>query len=400
MNYELLIITGEDSGDLYGGNLGREIKRLSPDIKISGVGGRHMRSASVDIFCDVSDISVVGLSEVIKKLGLIRRLYKQVVKRLDSGNVKGVVLIDYPGFNLKIAEAAKERGIPVFYYISPQVWAWRKRRVKTIKKYVDKMMVILPFEKEFYQREGVDVEFVGHPLLEVIDASFNKKEICKGLGIDDKQLIIGILPGSRKKEIAYMLPEILKASSLIKEKYPSVQFLLPLSQSIEEDYLKDFINSTSPFPSLQRRGLRGGHSEYSYIKIVKGRNYDVMKVSDLLITKSGTSTLEAAIIGTPMIIVYKSSFFSYYLAKALVNVTYAGLPNLLAGKEVVPELLQYNKNAKNIAEKAIYFLEKKNRLKQMKEELKNIRYSLGEQGASKRTAEIIVNFIKTGQKLN
>ena len=383
MNYELLIITGEDSGDLYGGNLGREIKKLSPDIKISGVGGKYMRSAGVDMFCDVFDISVVGFWEVIEKLGLIRRLYKQVVERLDSGNVKGVVLIDYPGFNLKIAEAAKERGIPVFYYISPQVWAWRKGRVKTIKRYVDKMMVILPFEKEFYQKEGVEVEFVGHPLFEVINPALNKEGICKELGIDSKQLILGILPGSRKKEIAYILPEILKASSLIKEKYPSVQFLLPLSQSIEEDYLKNFITS-----------------EYSHINVVKGKNYDVMKVSDLLITKSGTSTLEAAIIGTPMIIVYKSSFFSYYLAKALVNVTYAGLPNLLAGKEVVPELLQYNMNAKNIAEKAIYFLEKKDRLKQMKEELKNIRYSLGEQGASKRTAEIIVNFIKTGQKLN
>ena len=377
MNHELLIITGEDSGDLYGGNLAREIKKLSPDINISGVGGKQMRSAGVDIFCDVSDISVVGFWEVIEKLGLIRRLYKQIIEKFDSGNVKGVVLIDYPGFNLKIAKAAKERGIPVFYYISPQVWAWRKRRVKTIKKYVDKMMVILPFEKEFYQREGVDVEFVGHPLLEVIDVSFNKKEICQDLGVDDKKLIIGILPGSRKKEIAYMLPEILKASSLIKEKYPSVQFLLPLSQSIEEDYLKNFITS-----------------DYSYIKIVKGKNYDVMKVSDLLITKSGTSTLEAAIIGTPMIIVYKTSITSYYLAKALVNVTYAGLPNLLAGKEAAPELLQHKMNAKNIAEKTIYFLEKKDGLEQMREEFKNIKYSLGEQGASKRTASIIINHLK------
>ena len=383
MNHELLIITGEDSGDLYGGNLAREIKKLSPDINISGVGGKQMRSAGVDIFCDVSEISVVGFWEVIEKLGLIRRLYKQIIEKFDSGNVKGVVLIDYPGFNLKIAKAAKERGIPVFYYISPQVWAWRKSRVKTIKKYVDKMMVILPFEKEFYQREGVDVEFVGHPLLEVIASnseaisSSNKKEICQDLGVDDKKLIIGILPGSRKKEIAYMLPEILKASSLIKGKYPSVQFLLPLSQSIEEDYLKNFITS-----------------DYSYIKIVKGKNYDVMKVSDLLITKSGTSTLEAAIIGTPMIIVYKTSITSYYLAKALVNVTYAGLPNLLAGKEAAPELLQHKMNAKNIAEKTIYFLEKKDGLEQMREEFKNIKYSLGEQGASKRTASIIINHLK------
>ena len=383
MNHELLIITGEDSGALYGGNLAREIKKLSPDINISGVGGKQMRSAGVDIFCDVSEISVVGFWEVIEKLGLIRRLYKQIIEKFDSGNVKGVVLIDYPGFNLKIAKAAKERGIPVFYYISPQVWAWRKRRVKTIKKYVDKMMVILPFEKEFYQREGVDVEFVGHPLLEVIASnseaisSSNKKEICQDLGVDDKKLIIGILPGSRKKEIAYMLPEILKASSLIKGKYPSVQFLLPLSQSIEEDYLKNFITS-----------------DYSYIKIVKGKNYDVMKVSDLLITKSGTSTLEAAIIGTPMIIVYKTSITSYYLAKALVNVTYAGLPNLLAGKEAAPELLQHKMNAKNIAEKTIYFLEKKDGLEQMREEFKNIKYSLGEQGASKRTASIIINHLK------
>ena len=383
MNHELLIITGEDSGDLYGGNLAREIKKLSPDINISGVGGKQMRSAGVDIFCDVSEISVVGFWEVIEKLGLIRRLYKQIIEKFDSGNVKGVVLIDYPGFNLKIAKAAKERGIPVFYYISPQVWAWRKSRVKTIKKYVDKMMVILPFEKEFYQREGVDVEFVGHPLLEVIASnseaisSSNKKEIYKEFGIDDRQIIIGILPGSRKKEIAYMLPEILKASSLIKGKYPSVQFLLPLSQSIEEDYLKNFITS-----------------DYSYIKIVKGKNYDVMKVSDLLITKSGTSTLEAAIIGTPMIIVYKTSITSYYLAKVLVNVTYAGLPNLLAGKEAAPELLQHKMNAKNIAEKTIYFLEKKDGLEQMREEFKNIRYSLGEQGASKRTASIIINHLK------
>jgi len=399
MNHELLIITGEDSGDLYGGNLAREIKKLSPDINISGVGGRQMRSAGVDIFCDVSDISVVGFWEVIEKLGLIRRLYKQVVERLDSGNVKGIVLIDYPGFNLKIAEAAKKRGIPVFYYISPQVWAWRKRRVKTIKKYVDKMMVILPFEKEFYQREGVDVEFVGHPLLEVIASnseaisSSNKKEICQDLGVDDKKLIIGILPGSRKKEIAYMLPEILKASSLIKEKYPSVQFLLPLAQSVEEDYLKDFITNAC-------HSERSEESLHSYIKLVKGKNYDVMKVSDLLITKSGTSTLEAAIIGTPMIIVYKTSITSYYLAKALVNVTYAGLPNLLAGKEVAPELLQHKMNAKSIAEKATYFLQKKDRLEQMKEELKNIKYSLGEQGASKRTAKVIIDYIKTGQKLN
>ncbi len=389
MKHELLIITGEDSGDLYGGNLAKEIQRLYPHIKISGVGGKQMRSAGVDIFCDVSDISVVGFSEVIEKLGLIRRLYNQVVERLDSGNVKGVVLIDYPGFNLKVAKAAKERGIPVFYYISPQVWAWKKGRVKTIKKYVDKMMVILPFEKEFYQREGVGVEFVGHPLLEVMASnseailSSNKKEICQDLGVDDKKLIIGILPGSRKKEIAYMLPEILKASKIIKEKYPSAQFLLPLSQSIEEDYLKNFITSN-----------------YSYIKVVKGKNYDVMKVSDLLITKSGTSTLEAAIIGTPMIIVYKTSIISYYLAKAFVNVSYAGLPNLLAGREVAPELLQYNMNAKSIAEKAAYFLQKKDRLEQMKEELKNIKYSLGEQGASKRTAKIIIDYIKAGQKLN
>ena len=399
MNHELLIITGEDSGDLYGGNLAREIKKLSPDINISGVGGKQMRSAGVDIFCDVSDISVVGFWEVIEKLGLIRRLYKQIIEKFDSGNVKGVVLIDYPGFNLKIAKAAKERGIPVFYYISPQVWAWRKSRVKTIKKYVDKMMVILPFEKEFYQREGVDVEFVGHPLLEVIASnseaisSSNKKEICQDLGVDDKKLIIGILPGSRKKEIAYMLPEILKASSLIKEKYPSVQFLLPLAQSVEEDYLKDFITNAC-------HSERSEESLHSYIKLVKGKNYDVMKVSDLLITKSGTSTLEAAIIGTPMIIVYKTSITSYYLAKALVNVTYAGLPNLLAGKEVAPELLQHKMNAKSIAEKATYFLQKKDRLEQMKEELKNIKYSLGEQGASKRTAKVIIDYIKTGQKLN
>jgi lipid-A-disaccharide synthase len=377
MSYELLIITGEDSGDLYGGNLAREIKKLSPDIKISGVGGKHMRSAGVDIFCDVSDISVVGFWEVIEKLGLIRRLYSQIVEKLDKGNIKGVVLIDYPGFNLKIAAAAKKRGIPVFYYISPQVWAWKKGRVKTIKRCVDKMMVILPFEKEFYQREGVDVEFVGHPLLEVIPSFLNKSEICRDLGIDSNQLIIGILPGSRKKEIDYMLPTILEASKYIKEKYTSAQFLLPVAESIQENYLKRQIPS-----------------EYSYIKSVWGKNFDVMKASDLLITKSGTSTLEAAIIGTPMIIVYKTSAFSIYLAKFLVHVRFAGLPNLLAGKEIVPELLQSKANAKDIAEKAIYYLENRDELYKMREELKTVKSLLGEAGASKKTAGIIVDHLK------
>lgn len=388
MSYELLIITGEDSGDLYGGNLAREIKKLSPDIKISGVGSKQMRSAGVDIFCDVSDISVVGFWEVLEKLGSLRRLYRQIIEKFDSGDIKGVVLIDYPGFNLKVAKEAKERGIPIFYYISPQVWAWRKGRVKTIKKYVDKIMVILPFEKEFYQREGIDVEFVGHPLLEVIVtpdriiqgeaiSSSNKERTCRELGIDDKKLIIGILPGSRKKEIAYILPPILKASSLIKEKYPSTQFLLPLSSSVDENYLKDFITS-----------------EYSYIKHYRGKNYDVMKVSDLLITKSGTSTLEAAIIGTPMIIIYKSSLISFYLAKFFVNVSYAGLPNLLVGREIAPELIQFGANPGNIAAKAMYFLKDQNRLNQMKEELKKVKHSLGEPGASKKVAWIIIEYLK------
>ncbi len=376
MNHELLIITGEDSGDLYGGNLAKEIHKLSPDMKISGVGGRNMRSAGVDIFCDVADISVVGFWEVIEKLGLIRRLYRQVIEKLDKGNIKGVVLIDYPGFNLKIAKAAKERGIPVFYYISPQVWAWKKGRVKTIKKCVDKMIVILPFEKEFYRREGIDVEFVGHPLLEVINPSLDKSKICRELGIDSNQLIIGILPGSRKKEIAYMLPAILEASKHIKGKYPSARFLLPLSPSI----------SVGQGFSLA--------SEYSYIKIIKGGNYDVMKASDLLITKSGTSTLEAAIIGTPMIIVYKTSALSFYLAKFLVHVQFAGLPNLLAGKEIIPELLQSKANAKDIVKKALYYLENRDELDKMREDLKKIRYSLGGPGASKKAAGIIIGHIK------
>jgi lipid-A-disaccharide synthase len=287
-----------------------------------------------------------------------------------------------------VARTAKKRGIPVFYYVSPQVWAWRKGRMKTIKRYVDKMMVILPFEKEFYKREGVDVEFVGHPLLEVIPPllqGVGREEICRELGVDDRELIIGILPGSRKREIAYMLPTLLEASSIIRERYPSAQFLLPLSQSIEEDYLKNFITS-----------------EYSYINVVKGKNYDVMKVSDLLITKSGTSTLEAAIIGIPMIIIYKSSMISYYLAKSLVNVSYAGLPNLLAGKEVAPELLQFKAKAKNIAEKVLSLLEEKscnekginNGLSQMRDELKHIKYSLGEPGASRRAATTIIEYLK------
>lgn len=371
----LVIIAGEDSGDIYGGMLAKDILALNPDINIVGIGGKRMREAGVELICDVKDTAVVGAVEIMDKLFFLYRIYRQVVSIFKSGSVAGVVLIDYPEFNLPLARHAFNNNVPVFYYISPQIWAWRKGRVRKIRKYIKRMMVILPFEKGFYEGEGVEVDFVGHPMVDIVKPTADPESLKRELDIVGASPIVSILPGSRKKEVRALLPELVKVVRELKGRYPEAKFLIPLSPSIDELFVAQFFSG----------------EDSHHIKILKGRNYDVMSLADLLITKSGTSTLEAAIIGVPMVIIYKTSFFSMLLAKLLVQVSFAGLPNLLAGKEIVPELIQGNMRSNLIIKEAISILDDPRRRDVMRHELGQVRDALGGGGASLRAAKIVVH---------
>lgn len=375
-----MIIAGEVSGDLHGANLVRALKKLRPGIRFSAVGGKKMREAGVDeIFFDIKNMAVVGGVEVIGKIGFLFRVYRKIVREIKKKNLSALILIDYPTFNLFIARIARKNGVPVFYYISPQLWAWRPGRIKKISQRVDKMLVILPFEEKIYQASGIDVEFVGHPFLDLVKVSLSKKEIAEKFKLDPEKKCIGLLPGSRKNELDYLLPLMLQSVRIMKEKFPALQFLLLLSDSIERGYVEERIKK-----------------EALEIKIIQGDNYEMMAVSDLLIVASGSATLEAGLLNTPMIIIYKVNFLTYWLGKLLVKVKNIGLVNIVAGKVIVPELLQNQVRPDEIVRLALKMLRDGDYYNKIKEDLSALRASLGQEGAAFRAAESILRKLNKG----
>lgn len=367
-----MIIAGEASGDLYGASLAQHLFNILPNITITGIGGSKMKEAGVKLIFDASDIAVVGISEVFSKLKVIQQAFKQTSRLLTLEKPDMLILIDYPDFNLRLAKVAKKHGIPIVYYISPQVWAWRSGRIKTIAKLVNKMLVIFPFEVPLYEEAEVDVEFVGHPLIDIVKPEFTKSESCQQFKIDAKKPIIGLLPGSRKNEIDSLLPNILDSAELLSKEIPDIQFLIPVSKTVDLNEIKNKVDA---------RKIN--------IRLISEKAYEIMNISDILIAASGTATLEAAIIGTPMVVIYKVSLISYLLGRLLINVPYISLANLVAGKEVVPELIQFAVKPKNIKEEVMKIIKDDNLRKKIKEELGNVKAKLGLSGASQRVAEIV-----------
>ena len=367
-----LIVAGEASGDLHGANLVRELLALDPNISFFGMGGDMMKEAGVNISHHVREMAIVGIFEVIHKLPLIRKAMKDMEELMDVMKPEVVVLIDYPGFNLRLARKAKARGIKVVYYISPQVWAWHKSRVKTIAKVVDKMMVAFPFEVPIYEKAGVDVEFVGHPLMDAVPAEFNRDEIRSRLGFKGSDTLIGLLPGSRKKEIDLLLPEMLEAARILTEKIDGLKFAIPVAGTLDVDYIKGFTSGIDAEVSLFR-----------------GRAYDVMAASDFLLVASGTATLEAAIVGTPMAMTYRMSPLTYFIGRRLVDLEFGSLPNIIAGRGIIPEFVQSNATGEKMAEEVLKVLSDTGRMAEMKEDLRKVREALGGPGASKRAAKIV-----------
>ncbi len=375
-NKTIMIVAGEASGDMHGAGLVREMLKADPALNFYGIGGKKMQAAGVQILADASAMAVVGFTEVFSKLRVILKIMRRMKKSLDERHPDLVILIDYPDFNLPLAKAARKRGIRVLYYISPQVWAWRRGRIEQIKKTVTQMAVILPFEVETYRQKGFTVNYVGHPLLDMVKTNYALKESRKKSGLDESKTTIAILPGSRLSEIKKLMPELLKAAAILKNKIPEMQFVIPLADTLEEKDLTDM--------------MTGSRLD---VKVISGHTYDVVACADLALVASGTATLETALLKIPMIIVYKISLLSYFIGRLFVHVKHIGLVNIIAGKTVVPELIQNDACGARIAEEALAILNNRARQRAMISELETIRARLGEPGAAIKTAKLALDML-------
>ncbi len=379
----VVISAGEASGDLHGAHLIRELRQLVPDLDVQGIGGKNLEAHGVRLVAHISDMAMVGITEVLFKLRLIRRVFARMRRIFREDKPDLLILIDYSGFNLPLARAAKKEGIPVLYYVSPQVWASRRGRIEKIRKTVDRLAVIIPFEAALYQREGILATFVGHPLLDIVQRTRSRQEALADFTLTEGRPIVGILPGSRKGEIRRLLPVMLEAAALLKDTLPQVQFVLPLADTLSP---QDIAETLKHFP-LE-------------IRVIQGATYDAVGVSDAVMVASGTATLETAMLETPMIIVYKVSELTYQIGKRFVYVDQIGLVNIVAGKPIVPEFIQGAATPRAMAGEIKSLLTDKTKRETMVSELHRIRTLLGEPGAARRAAEIAADMLrKAGNRL-
>lgn len=368
-----MIVAGEASGDLYGAHLAKELKEINPGIDLVGLGGSKMREVGVEIFFDPTSLSVVGLSGILKNLPIFINLLSKVKSYLKNVKPDALILIDSPEFNMRLLGSAHKLKIPTFYYFSPTIWAWRAGRAKRIAKSRTKILSVFGFEKKVYEEAGCDVTFVGHPMLDIIKTSLSKKEACQRFGLDSLKPIIGLLPGSRKKEVVNLLPTMVESAKLIKSSLADVQFLLPLAPTLSRDDLEPYY-SFLPSPSF----------------LIEEERYESLKVCDLAIIASGTATLEAAILGVPMIIIYKVNWLEEAIAKRVLKTKFIGLPNIVAGRQIVVELLQERANPLSISKVALSWLENKDSLEKIKLGLGKVREKLGEAGAARKAAQAVI----------
>jgi len=374
---KILLVAGEVSGDLHGSHLVEAIHRIDPEIQFFGVGGEGLKRVGMRLLHHSQSLSVVGITEVFVKLRSILKALRTLKRSLEREKPDLVILIDFPDFNLRLARIVHRKGIPILYYISPQVWAWRPGRVKLIARLVKKMVVLFSFEVPLYEAAGVDVEWVGHPLLDIVRPTLSKEMALQQFGLDPGRRTIGLLPGSRIHEIERLLPSLLASAQLLQKEIPDLQFVIPLAPGVSRATLSSRMNSIS-VP----------------VTVVEGFTYDVMNLCELLITASGTATLEAAILGKPMIIIYKVSFSTYWIGRALVRVNHIGLPNLVAEKEIALELIQKDVNPQRIVEEAFRILRDPLLSRKMTESMGEVRHKLGEPGAAERAGRIICSMLR------
>lgn len=369
----VFIICGEASGDLNAGKLAQSLLEIDPKLKISGVGGTHLRNAGANIYYDIKDLSVIGLFDVFIKLPKFFALKRLILEKVAEEKPDVIILVDFSGFNLRFAKAINKK-IPVIYYVSPQVWASREGRIKTIKRYIDKMIVLFKFEEEFYKNHGISVDFTGHPLLDIVKPTTVKKDFLSNHGLSESKTTIALLPGSRRQEIKNILPIMLKASFLIAKELSNVQFVIAKSTQVDSRLYQRLINGL---------GLN--------IKVVEGKTYDCLNIADFALVASGTATLETAIMEKPFCVIYKMSLLNYLLYRPQVKLPYIGMVNIVAGKKIIPEFIQFKAVPKKIAECVSQTLNNPSEITRVKNGLAQVKASLGEKGASFRAAKIIID---------
>ncbi|MBN1353872.1 MAG: lipid-A-disaccharide synthase [Candidatus Omnitrophica bacterium] len=373
MKKTVLIIAGETSGDIHAANLVKHLKSTHPDLSFFGIGGKRMLEAGVDVVERMEKLSIIGVSEVFAKLGHINRAYKKVLARVKDSSPHLAILVDYPGFNLTIAKRLKKTGLTVIYYITPQIWAWGKSRAYSIKKYVDKAIVIFGFEEGLLRSYGIDATFVGHPIL---DAETQKTAPTReSLGLDPDKLTIALLPGSRESEVRNMLPVMLRTASIVSVK-KDTQFILAKTSDIDDKIYAGILAGSK---------LR--------IAGIKDNTYGTLALADFTFTSSGTATLECAIMERPMVIIYKTSFLTALLFRLFAKTSFIGLVNIIAKREIAPEILQYDATPGNLARTILSIVSSKEKMEEQARALREVKNTLGSPGASQRAADIVKQFL-------
>ena len=373
----IMFSAGESSGDQHAANMFLELKKHQPDIKGFGMGGAKMALAGIDIRYDSGSIGVIGVVEVLKHYGEIRRALKLIQQLVSTERPDLLVCVDYKEFNLKLARFAKQCGVKVLFYVSPQVWAWRPGRVKTYGKAIDMMAVIFPFETTYYDAENVPVRYVGHPSVDKVHPQRSRLEDMAIFNLDEGNPVIGLLPGSRANEINRLLPIMLAAAEILQARLPGIQFMLPQADSISDELLESYMCQ-----SLVK------------ITIIKNQPYDVIQCCDVVMTTSGTATIEIALLTVPMVITYKLAALTYWLGRWLVNTPFIGLPNIILGKGFIKELIQHEATSENLAEEIERILTDKFYADQMRDNLNQVKQQLGQGGGSKNMAELALEIMK------
>jgi lipid-A-disaccharide synthase len=371
-----MLSCGEPSGDLYAGALVRALRARAPELEASGLGGPGLEGAGARLVADFRGLSVTGLTEAVRILPRSLATYRRLVDAARRDRPDVLVLVDYPDFNFRLMRAVKALGIPIVYYISPQLWAWRPSRMKTMQAVVDRVLVIFPFEEEIYRRAGVDVRFVGHPLLELASASAGRETLVDESGMDGTRPIVALLPGSRANELERLGPVLEEASRHVAGRVPGVQFLVARAPHLPDRLFQPFANPAAP------------------LRIVEGRTDDVLRMSDVVLTASGTATVQTAIHGKPMAVLYKLSPLTYALGKPLARVDMYAMVNLIAGRRIVRELIQDACTAAAVADEAVSLLTDRARRDTMVRDLEAVRAALGGPGASGRAADAILDLVR------
>lgn len=366
-----MISCGEPSGDLYAAALTAELLRLDPAATVVGLGSRRLREAGADLTADFSGLSVTGLLEVARLLPRTYGTYRTLVREARSRRPDVFVAIDFPDFNFVLARAMRKLGVPVVYYISPQLWAWRRGRMKTMRRIADRVLVIFPFEEAIYRDAGIPAQWVGHPLLDLTPATRPREDVLASLRLDPARPVVALLPGSRHNELRAILPDLVRAAMLIRQTLPNAQFILARAPHLDDDL----------FDSLEQ--LAG-------VVTVEGRTDDVLAAADVAVVASGTVTVQAALHQCPMVVVYRLSSLTYRLGKPFVHVDTYAMANLVAGRRVVPELIQDDFTPERVAAEALRVLTDSAHRAAVRRDLGEVRARLGATGASTRAAEAVI----------